>query len=119
MRLLPFIFIFTLTLASTKTYKKNGLSVKVVDENSGLPKAQIQKILDIFFVGYPKMMKEFRPTGAIKDFVFSFLPKIGVATSYGPQIKFNADFNKMNPKNLNGVLHETFHSLQFSKSSNF
>lgn len=118
MRLLSLIFLLPISINAApniKTHKKNGLSVKVIEDNSGIPKTTIDKILDIFFSTYPKMAKEFRPTGFIKDFEFHFFPNITVSSSNGPRIRFYNKQFREDPNTLNTILHESFHSLQFSK----
>lgn len=100
---------------NVKVYKKNGLSVKVVDKNSGLPSKEIQNMVTTFFSVYPKMMREYNPKSA-KDVTLEFDPNYaGLSAPAGNIIHFSVSYHKNVPNDLNVVVFKAMSLVQYRK----
>lgn len=108
--------LFFLVRADTKrVYNKNGMTVRVLDKNSGLSQQFVKKLVDVFFVIYPKEKAAYNAKATNNvDFVID--PNYdGVAETSGSQIRYSSKYFKAYPKDVDVVTHEAMHVVQFGE----
>lgn len=110
----------TITLpAKPDTITKNGLTLYMIDEQSSLTKEFKQRMIDAFFLQYPKLIQKYNPN-AKKAINFVIDPKYdGVAvTTADNRIVYNPAWFHKNPEDIDVVTHELMHVIQAYKFNN-
>jgi hypothetical protein len=100
---------------TTTIFGQNGMTVRVIDKNSGLSPAFIRKLVNVFFTIYPKEKKAYN-SKAINTVNFIIDPDYdGVAETSDNEIRYSSKYFKSNPKDVDVVTHEAMHVVQFGK----
>lgn len=97
------VFAIQVLADKTKSFKKNGVTVNVIDKDSKLPAGQLQKLASTFLTVYPKMMREYNPK-AVREVNLIFDPKYaGFAPQSNNTINLPIGYVKENPQDLDIV----------------
>lgn len=98
--------------ANTVVYKSQGYTLKVVNNNSGVPQPTIHSMIDVFFNVYPKEVANFN-TNASKSVTFIYDPNYnGVAATTNATTRISARYMKSHPQDTDVVTHEVMHIVQ-------
>lgn len=94
------------------TLRKNNLTLYFVTKFPDFSTDLKQKLIDVFFVNYPKLLKDFN-VNATKTVVFSIDPEYsGVAMTSGGVVTYSSTYMSEHPKDIDVVTHEIMHIIQ-------
>ncbi|HLS96580.1 basic secretory peptidase family protein [Sphingobacterium allocomposti] len=97
---------------SVDTLKQGKYSLIFIDKQPDFDKGVKAKLIETFFVTYPKLAKLYNKD-AIKQVVFVMDPDYtGIAAAGGGVIRFNPEWFKKNPGDIDIVTHEGMHLVQ-------
>ncbi len=97
---------------SVDTLKKGKYTLVYIDKAQGFDPAVKQKLIDVFFVNYPLLAKKYNKK-ALKKVVFVMDPQYdGIAAAGNGTIRFNPEWFKKNPGDIDIVTHEGMHIVQ-------
>lgn len=92
--------------------KKEGLSLYFFNKSSEASLPYQQKLINVFFTNYPKLLKDFNPN-ATKTVSLIMDPTYdGVAYAIGQVIVFSTDYMKKYPNDIDIITHEGMHLVQ-------
>jgi hypothetical protein len=103
--------------AITKAQQKDsitrgGYTLIYENKSATFDTAVGRRLINTFFEVYPKQVARFNKK-AVKVVRFSIDPTYdGVAATYGTRIRFNPEWFKKNPNDVDVVTHETMHVVQ-------
>ena len=100
------------TAVNVDTINKSKFTLVFINKSQDFdPKLQ-EKLIGVFFTNYPKQVKKYNKE-AIRKVVFVIDPAYkGVAAAAAGVIRFNPEWFKKNPGDIDVVTHETMHLVQ-------
>lgn len=97
---------------STDTIQRGKYSLIFINKSSDFDVAVKRRLIDVFFINYPKEAKIYNKKAAEKV-VFVIDPAYtGVAAAGGGIVRFNPEWFKKNPGDVDVVTHEVMHLVQ-------
>ncbi|MHC8948825.1 basic secretory protein-like protein [Sphingobacterium hungaricum] len=97
---------------SVDTLKKGKYTLVYIDKAKGFDPTVKQKLIDVFFVNYPLLAKKYNKK-AMTKVIFVMDPDYdGIAAAGGGVIRFNPEWFKKNPGDIDIVTHEGMHIVQ-------
>ncbi|WP_134091945.1 basic secretory protein-like protein [Olivibacter sp. XZL3] len=97
---------------SADTIQKGKYSLIFINKSSDFDVAVKQRLIDVFFINYPKEAKMYNKKTTEKV-VFVIDPAYkGVAAAGGGVVRFNPEWFKKNPGDVDVVTHEVMHLVQ-------
>lgn len=101
------------TIDPNQTVFKNGEYTLHFDNNDpGFSNDTKKKLVETFFIVYPKMVKEFNPASAKTIYFVVDTAYNGVAATSGARVVYNPVWFKKNPNDIDVVTHEVMHIVQ-------
>ncbi|WEK33654.1 MAG: basic secretory protein-like protein [Candidatus Pseudobacter hemicellulosilyticus] len=98
--------------ARTDSFSKKGYQLIVIDKTTDLDPNVKQRMVDAFFVVYPKLAKAYNKK-TLKRVTFIYDPAYtGVAECANGRITYSPTWLKRNPNDIDMVTHETMHIVQ-------
>jgi len=96
----------------TDTIKKNDLTLIFTNTDAGFSKATRQRLIDAFFIVYPKEMTEYNPDASkVVTFMIDTGYK-GVAATSRNVVHYNPTWFVSHPEDIDVVTHEVMHIVQ-------
>ncbi len=94
------------------TIVKNGLTLYFIDEDASFSKDYKNKFIDTWSEQYPKLIAKYNANSpkAITFIVGGY--EGGVAAAWDSSIKFNPEWFKKNPEDIDVITHELMHLVQ-------
>jgi hypothetical protein len=97
---------------STEVFNKKGYKLTVINQDAAFDKTVLSKLVETFFVVYPKLEKEYNKK-TLKEVTFLIdTAYTGVAETGGGVVKFSAKYMTKHPKDIDVVTHEVMHIVQ-------
>jgi len=94
------------------TLKKDKFTLVFINKDAGFSEDVKNRLIDVFFTNYPKEVKLYNKN-ATKKVVFIIDPEYtGVAAAGGGIVRFNPEWFKKNPGDVDVVTHEVMHLVQ-------
>lgn len=94
------------------TIKQGKYSLVFIDKSSDFNQQVKKRLVDVFFVNYPKEAKIYNKQ-TTKHVIFVIDPEYtGVAAAGGGIVRFNPDWFKKHPGDVDVVTHEVMHLVQ-------
>jgi len=99
-------------VTTPEVIKKNGYTLTFESNDAKLDPALKKKLIETFFVVYPKLSKEYNPktAKAVKFLVDTAYD--GVAATANDQVTFSAAYMAKHPADIDVVTHEGMHIVQ-------
>jgi hypothetical protein len=96
----------------TETIKKNGYTLTFSGNDANFDEGLKQKLINTFFVVYPKLEKEYnkKTLKEVKFFVDTAYD--GVAATADGRVVFSAQYMRKHPTDIDVVTHEVMHIVQ-------
>ncbi len=97
---------------TSKTISKKKFTLVFVNKDSSFSKETTQRMIDAFFEVYPKEVKRFNKN-ALKKVTFIIDPAYtGVAATSNGIVRYNPEWMKKHPEDIDVVTHEAMHIVQ-------
>lgn len=94
------------------TIKKKKFTLIYINKSSDFDTKVGDKLKEVFFINYPKQVKMYNKNSA-NQVIFVIDPQYdGIAAAGGGVIRFNPEWFKKNPRDIDIVTHETMHLVQ-------
>jgi len=98
--------------AAVDTIEKGKYTLIFIDKSTDFNKQVKERLITVFFTNYPKEVKLYNKK-AIAKVVFIIDPEYqGVAAAGGGVVRFNPEWFKKNPGDVDVVTHEVMHLVQ-------
>jgi hypothetical protein len=95
-----------------ETIKKKKFTLVFINKDSSFSKETQQRMIDAFFTVYPKEVKRFNKN-ALKSVTFIIDPGYtGVAATSNGIVRYNPEWMKKHPEDIDVVTHEAMHIVQ-------
>ncbi|MET0462205.1 MAG: basic secretory protein-like protein [Chitinophagaceae bacterium] len=97
---------------TSETFNKKKFTLVFTNKDSGFSKETAQRMIDAFFEVYPKEVKRFNKD-ALKKVTFIIDPAYkGVAATSNGIVRYNPEWMKKHPEDIDVVTHEAMHIVQ-------
>lgn len=97
---------------SVDTIKKGKFTLIFIDKSPDFDSQVKQRLVDVFFINYPKEVKLYNKN-AVNKVIFIIDPEYtGVAAAGGGIVRFNPEWFKKHPGDIDVVTHEVMHLVQ-------
>lgn len=94
------------------TIKKKQFTLIYINKSKDFDSSIGERLKEVFFINYPKQVKLYNKKSA-PQVIFVIDPEYdGIAAAGGGVIRFNPEWFKKNPKDIDIVTHETMHLVQ-------
>ena len=97
---------------ATDTIVRNGFTLVFINRDTAFDPATKQRMIDAFFTVYPQQVKRFNPS-SLKTVTFIIDPTyVGVAATSNGIVRYNPDWMRKHPEDIDVVTHEVMHVVQ-------
>jgi len=97
---------------TSQVFKKNGYTLTVINQDAGFKPELREKLINTFWVVYPKLAKEYNPQTS-KNITFIIDTNYnGVAATTDDKVTFSAKYMSAHPQDIDVVTHEVMHIVQ-------
>lgn len=110
---LAIIALFPLSkLAAQETIKKNGYTLSFESNDAALDLKLKKRLIETFFVVYPKLAKEYNPNTLKSVQFFVDTAYKGVAATANGKVTYSSIWMDKHPEDIDVVTHEVMHIVQ-------
>ena len=114
--LLSMLFLFALlpfsNLKAQDITRKNGYTLTFESNFAALDPALKKRLIETFFIVYPKLAKEYNPETSKEVTFFVDTAYKGVAATSNGRVVFGSDYMGKHPQDVDVVTHEVMHIVQ-------
>lgn len=110
---LPIMALLPLSkLAAQETIKKNGYTLSFESNDDALDPKLKKRLIETFFVVYPKLAKEYNPNTLKSVQFFVDTAYKGVAATTNGKVTYSSIWMNKHPEDIDVVTHEVMHIVQ-------
>ncbi|MGO4878153.1 basic secretory protein-like protein [Pedobacter psychrotolerans] len=110
---LPIMALLPLSkLAAQETIKKNGYTLSFESNDDALDPKLKKRLIETFFVVYPKLAKEYNPNTLKSVQFFVDTAYKGVAATANGKVTYSSIWMNKHPEDIDVVTHEVMHIVQ-------
>jgi hypothetical protein len=98
--------------AAPDTISREGLTLYFIDEERSFSESYKKRIVDMYFLQYPKLLKKYNDSVSKKVVFFIDKTYSGVAEAGNGRVRFNPAWFASHPEDVDVVTHELMHIVQ-------